>query len=59
VSKFRLLFKTHYEYLQRKAREYRKGNKKLSSKRNWKHRVHKRKTKHNSICIGHCYSEKI
>jgi hypothetical protein len=39
------------------VREYRKGNEKLSPKRNWQHRVHKTKTNktHNTIGIGHQY----
>ena len=43
-----------------KRREYRRGNKKFTIQRNWQHREHKTKKEkkpHNTICVGHHYTQ--
>ena len=42
------------------VREYRRDNQKRIIQRNWQHRVHKakkNKQKHNTICVGHHYTQ--
>jgi len=42
------------------VRKYRRGNQKRTIQRNWQNRVHKateKKSKHNTICVGHHYTQ--
>jgi len=41
------------------VREYRRDNKKWTVQINWQHKIHnsKNKSKHNTICVGHHYTQ--
>ena len=52
--------KTYVLYIN--VKEYRRGNQKWTIQRNWQHwvrytRRRKTKQKHNTICVGHRYSQ--
>ena len=36
--------------------DIKKGNQKCKVQRNWQHRIHRIKTKHNAICVGQYYT---